>query len=52
MLADADLLGPGTSTDSYLRLAAERYRLLRTHTWDDHVITHLRGTHEPRRGRR
>jgi hypothetical protein len=42
MLREADLLGKGTETEAYMRVASERYRLLRTHVWDDEVIEHLR----------
>ena len=42
MLRDAGLIGPGTETDSYLRLSAERYRLMRTHQWNDQVLDRLR----------
>ncbi|MFP5318996.1 MAG: chromosome partitioning protein ParB [Acidimicrobiia bacterium] len=42
MLRDADLIGHHTETEAYLRLAAERYRLLRTHAWTEDVIERLR----------
>lgn len=42
LLRDADLLGSGTETDAYLRVARERYRLMRTHDWNDEVIRRLR----------
>lgn len=42
MLREADLLGSGTDTEAYMRLASERYRLLRSHAWDDDVIERLR----------
>jgi hypothetical protein len=42
MLAEADLLGSGTETEAYLRVARERYRLMRTHEWNDDVIRRLR----------
>jgi hypothetical protein len=42
MLADAGMLGHGTETDAYLRIANERYRLLRTHEWSDEVLARLR----------
>jgi hypothetical protein len=41
MLRDADLLGDLTETEAYLRLATERYLLLRTHAWSDGVIERL-----------
>jgi hypothetical protein len=42
MLRDADLLGERTETEAYLTVAAERYRLIRTHEWNDEVIERLR----------
>jgi hypothetical protein len=42
MLREADLIGRGTETEAYMRVAEERYRLLRTHAWDDAVIERLR----------
>jgi hypothetical protein len=42
LLRDADLLGGGTETDAYLRVARERYRLMRTHDWSEEVIRRLR----------
>jgi hypothetical protein len=42
LLRDADLLGSGTETEAYLRVARERYRLMRTHEWNDEVIRRLR----------
>lgn len=38
MLREADLIGRSTETEAYMRVAAERYRLLRTHRWDEEVI--------------
>jgi hypothetical protein len=42
MLHDARLIGDGTDTDAYMRVAGERYRLMRTHEWNDEVIERLR----------
>jgi hypothetical protein len=42
MLRDADLIGSGTDADAYTRVATERYRLMRTHDWNDEVIERLR----------
>ena len=42
MLRQADLLGSGTEADAYLWVARERYRLMRTHRWDDQVIDAVR----------
>jgi len=38
--------GGATETEAYLRLSAERYRLLRSHAWDDATVERLRGTVE------
>jgi hypothetical protein len=42
MLREADLLEKGTETEGYMRVREERYRLLRSHEWDDDVIERLR----------
>lgn len=41
-LEEADLIGSGTRTDAYIRVATERYMLLRTHRWGEEVIAQLR----------
>ncbi|WP_219412874.1 ParB N-terminal domain-containing protein [Pseudonocardia nigra] len=41
MLAQADLIGDRTEAEAYLQLAAQRYRLMRTHRWDDEVVSRL-----------
>jgi hypothetical protein len=38
MLREAQLIGDGTETEAYMRVAGERYRLLRTHRWDEEVL--------------
>jgi hypothetical protein len=38
MLHEADLIGEQTDTEGYLRISAERYRLLRTHRWDEEIL--------------
>ena len=38
MLREADLIGGQTETEAYMRVTAERYRLLRTDRWDEEVI--------------
>jgi hypothetical protein len=49
MLREADLLGGQTDAEAYMRIAAERYRLLRTHVWNDEVLHELvRGRKRPR----
>ena len=42
MLAQADLIGDRTEAEAYLHLAGQRYRLMRTHRWDDEVLERLR----------
>jgi len=42
MLREAHLiLGGQTETEAYMRVAAERYELLRTHSWSDEVLQRL-----------
>jgi hypothetical protein len=38
MMRGADLVGTKTETEAYMRVSAARYRLLRTHTWDEDVL--------------
>ncbi len=38
MLREAGLIGKATEAEAYVRIAAERYRLLRTHVWSDEVL--------------
>jgi hypothetical protein len=38
MMRGADLIGTKTETEAYMRVSASRYRLLRTHTWDEDVL--------------
>jgi hypothetical protein len=38
MLREAQLIGDSTETEAYLRVAEERYRLMRTHSWSDDVL--------------
>ena len=42
MLREAELIGHESETEAYMRVASERYLLLRTHVWDDAVIERLR----------
>lgn len=42
MLRQADLIGTRTDAEAYLHLACQRYRLMRTHRWDDDVVDRLR----------
>jgi hypothetical protein len=43
MLREAEMLGDGTETDAYMRVSDERYRLLRTHEWNEDVLARVRG---------
>jgi hypothetical protein len=49
MLREADLIGEGSETEAYMRVAEERYRLMRTHSWNDDVLQRVL---EGERGRR
>ena len=40
-IRDAGLVGRGTEAEAYVRVVAERYRLMRTHEWDDEVVERL-----------
>jgi hypothetical protein len=53
MLREADLIGNRTETEAYMRVSAERYRLIRTHRWDEAVIRQLieGGARKTRRAR-
>ena len=42
MLRAADKIGSGTEAEAYQRVARERYRLIRTHEWNDEIIERLR----------
>jgi|SRR5882757_1097224 len=41
MMREARLIGERTEAEAYLRVSAERYRLIRTHEWNDDVIARL-----------
>jgi hypothetical protein len=41
MLREANLIGKRTETEAYMRIVSERYRLLRTHRWDEEVLQRL-----------
>jgi hypothetical protein len=49
MIRDADLIGDRTETEAFLRISCDRYRLMRTHRWDDNVIATLASTAGPNR---
>jgi hypothetical protein len=53
LLRAGDLIGRDeTETDTYLRVAGDRYRVLRTHEWSDEVLDRLRDEERRRRWRR
>ena len=41
MLREAHMIGEDTETEAYMRVVAERYRLLRTHRWDEEVLQRI-----------
>ncbi len=41
MLHEAELIEGYTDTEAYMRIATERYRLLRTHVWSEEVLEQL-----------
>jgi hypothetical protein len=43
MLHEAGLVGSGTEAEAYLRVASDRYRLIRAHEWSDEIVARLRG---------
>jgi hypothetical protein len=49
MLHEADLVGRGTEAEAYLRVACDRYRLIRAHEWSDEIVARLRGARHERR---
>jgi hypothetical protein len=51
MIRDADLIGDRTETEAYLNISCERYRLMRTHRWDDEVIATLASAADSRNTR-
>jgi hypothetical protein len=53
LLQAGDLILDGeTETEAYMRVAADRYRVLRTHEWSDEVLDQLRREERRRRWRR
>jgi hypothetical protein len=53
LLKAGDLIAEGeTETEAYLRVAADRYRVLRTHEWSDEVLDQLRRGERRRKWRR
>lgn len=50
LLREAGLLDAEHSTESYMRLSTERYNLLMSQDWDDHVLDRLRQDRDDRAG--
>jgi hypothetical protein len=44
MLREAGIPKRQTETEAYMRVAGERYRLLRTHRWDEDIVKRVLGT--------
>jgi hypothetical protein len=42
MLRESGMIGDGTETDAYMLVVGERYRLMRTHEWNDDVLERIR----------
>jgi len=42
MMRAAGLVGSRTEAEAYMRVAAERYRLIMTHEWNDEIVERLR----------
>jgi hypothetical protein len=42
VLRDAGMIGELTETDAYMRIVAQRYRVMRTHEWSEQVVSRLR----------
>ena len=48
LLRELDLVGDRTATEAYMRIAAERYRLLRTRDWSEEVLRQVVDERRPR----
>jgi len=48
MLREAGMIGPGTEADAYMRVSEQRYRLVRTHEWNEVVLAEVRADDERR----
>jgi hypothetical protein len=52
MLREAGMIGDRTETEAYMAVAEARYRLLRTHRWDDDVLRRVIADSKRRRFQR
>jgi hypothetical protein len=50
MLREAHMIGSRTDAEAFLRVAAERHRLVRTHSWSDDVLQRVLDGEDKRRG--
>jgi hypothetical protein len=50
-IREAGLIGDDTETEAYMRIIAERYRIMRTHEWDEEVLETLQRELRQRRRR-
>jgi hypothetical protein len=48
LLREADMVGDGTEADAYLRVANERYRIMRTHEWSGEIVARVRADEQRR----
>jgi hypothetical protein len=42
MLRAADMIGERTEAEAYMRVVAHRYRMMRTHEWNEEILARLR----------
>jgi hypothetical protein len=42
MLRDAEMIGEATETEAYMRVVGHRYRMMRTHEWNEEILARLR----------
>jgi hypothetical protein len=47
-LKEAHMVGDGSETDAYLRVARERYLLMRTHEWNEDILERVRADERKR----
>ena len=51
MLRDAGMIGDGTETEAYMRIVRHRYRMMRTHEWNEQILARLRDETDSSAGR-
>jgi hypothetical protein len=45
-------IGDGTETEAYMRIVGQRYRMMRTHEWNEEILARLREKRDSRSPRR